>query len=179
MAIFISLKKTFFTIYLPIHERLDKEQGKYKNMRNIRNINIDDIIGSLPVKKESYRAVPLPDPSAKDIYEQSRRMLEDIAQRPDSLIGVINANYSRLKSGDIDPVFPDKRATAWLRAMHMLTEVAARLYEQNPYEFNQLERVANSLNVFEDYIRKNRHCPQELLPVNVDDGAQETDRSLN
>lgn len=139
-------------------------------MRNsYRHLSIQDIMESLPEQKggDHFQAVPLPDPNARDIYQQSRRMLEEIAQTPDNLIGVISANYKRLKNGDIDPVFPDKRATAWLRAMHLLTEVAARLYEQNPYEFSQLEKVANSLNVFDDYIRKNRHCPKELLEVDA------------
>ncbi len=133
-------------------------------MRSYRTGNLHDIIESLPHAqgKNEFKAIPLPDPGATEIYKQSRRLLEQMSHNPQALLGVITANYQRLEEGDIDTVFPDRRATAWLRAMHLMTEVAARLYEQNPYEFSQLERIASSLYVIDDYVRNNRHCPPEL-----------------
>lgn len=133
-------------------------------MRSYRTGSLEEIMESLPVNDESkeFKAMPLADPSASEIYRQSRRLLEQMSHNPDALLGVISANFQRLKEGDIDTVFPDRRATAWLRAMHLMTEVAARLYEQNPYEFSQLERIAKSLYVIDDYIKQNRHCPPEL-----------------
>lgn len=138
-------------------------------MRHSRYGNLQDIIDSLPIKDhgKEYKAVPLPDPSTREVHRQYRKLLDQIAYNPDALLGVITANYQRLKAGDIDLVFPDGRATAWLRAMHMLTEVAVRLYEQNPYEFSQLEKIASSLGLIEEYIKTNRHCPPELKPQTI------------
>lgn len=124
---------------------------------------IDDMFAELRQHGElPGKAFPMPEPSASEIYRQTRKMIEEIAHSPEQLLGTIQANFKRLRESDIDGVFPDQRATAWLRAMHMLTEVASRLYEQNPYEFSMLEEVANSLHLIDDYVKKHRHCPSEL-----------------
>ncbi len=135
-------------------------------MRSYKLSNLQEIMDSLQSEQSEsgreFKAIPLAEPQSVEIHRQSRRLLEQIAHDPDNLLGVISANFQRLREGDIDAVFPDRRATAWLRAMHMLSEVAARLYEQNPYEFSQLERIAGSLQTIEEYVQSNRHCPPEL-----------------
>ncbi len=130
--------------------------------QNLRQSIIQEIFDSLPGGKSGIRPFPLPEPGAVEVYRQAKKMLDQVAHSPDALLGVIKANFQRLEAGDIDMIYPDRNAAAWLRAMHMLTEVAARLYEQNPYEFSKLEKVANSLNLIEEYIKTNRHCPSEL-----------------
>lgn len=119
---------------------------------------------SLPIRGGAvkYKPLPLSHPSNGEVYRLTRKMLSQLAHSPDALLGVLSANFGRLENGDIDLVFPDKKAAAWLRAMHLLVEIAARLYEQNPYEFSRLEKIAQSLDVIERYIKTNRHCPIDL-----------------
>ena len=144
---------------------MNREQGMSNSFNDRQQTRIEAVfesLGQANFQPSTNKALPMPEPAASEIYRQTRRIIEEIAHSPDQLLGTIQANYHRLKEGDIDSVFPDQRASAWLRAMHMLTEVASRLYEQNPYEFSRLEEVANSLHLIDDYIKKHRHCPPEM-----------------
>lgn len=133
--------------------RPDQKQAKLAEVM----LTLDQTEGLVPSKP-----LALSEPNAQEFHRQTRKVIDDIAHSPDQLLGAITANYQRLRETDIDTVFPDKRASAWLRGMHMLTEVASRLYEQNPYEYSKLEEVAQSLHLIEDYIKRHRHCPAEL-----------------
>jgi hypothetical protein len=121
--------------------RPDQKQAKLAEVM----LTLDQTEGLVPSKP-----LALSEPNAQEFHRQTRKVIDDIA------------HYQRLRETDIDTVFPDKRASAWLRGMHMLTEVASRMYEQNPYEYSKLEEVAQSLHLIEDYIKRHRHCPAEL-----------------